>query len=470
MRRLRSALRAFRPWLASSVRRRAEKRLKALARSTNRARDAEVQLAWLSDKGALIDPRQRAGLDWLVRRLECASRPEEEAKALLETYRRVSAKLGAKLEVYQSHLRRADPNGSFANVLAILLREQLAVLKERLGEVRGPEDRQVAHEARIEAKRLRYLLEPLKGNPHADVRVSLKHLKRLQDVLGDLNDAFVLADEILTSAASAGAERAGLLHMAGRDGPLGFAALRRALGPNPRAGLLALDRLVRAHRDALLLLLEREVEGGGLYAASMAIEGVAAALENRAAGEREIDRRYLLSGLPPGTSGAPALEILEGWLVGEQVCESVRRVRGPDGERYYRTLRRRGSGLAEAEEELAKPVFEGLWPLTGGRRLERRRYRLLEAGIAWDIDSFADRALVLAVARLPAFASAAPPPEWLRPLVVRDVTDDSAYGAEALALGSPAGPAGSPVEKALKREETGLDEHIEPGPPSLLAS
>src|SRR6266702_3511109 len=50
LRRLRSVLRAFRPWLAGTVRRKHEKRLKRLGRGTNAARDAEVQLAWLSSE------------------------------------------------------------------------------------------------------------------------------------------------------------------------------------------------------------------------------------------------------------------------------------------------------------------------------------------------------------------------------------------------------------------------------------
>jgi CHAD domain-containing protein len=69
LRRLRSALRAFRSWLDGGVRSRHEERLKKIARSTNQARDAGVQLAWLRTKReALASGRQRAGLELLVER------------------------------------------------------------------------------------------------------------------------------------------------------------------------------------------------------------------------------------------------------------------------------------------------------------------------------------------------------------------------------------------------------------------
>src|SRR5690349_17491771 len=42
---------------------------------------------------------------------------------------------------------------------------------------------------------------------------------------------------------------------------------------------------------------------------------------------REIERKYLLRGLPPQTSGATALHIDQGYLPGERINERVRRTR-----------------------------------------------------------------------------------------------------------------------------------------------
>ncbi len=58
LRRLRSALRTFRPWLEDSVRPRQEKRLKKIARSTNEERDAEVQLA-VPPRASRVSRRRR---------------------------------------------------------------------------------------------------------------------------------------------------------------------------------------------------------------------------------------------------------------------------------------------------------------------------------------------------------------------------------------------------------------------------
>jgi CHAD domain-containing protein/CYTH domain-containing protein len=448
LRRLRTVVRAFRPWLEVSVRRREEKRLKKIARSTNGARDAEVQLAWLSERVRPLDRRETVGLDCLRERLEARMSPGDESRAaLLELYSRTSRKLGSRLETYESHLGRSDPNGTFGSVLAVLLREQLAVLKERLAAVKDPGDREDAHQARIEAKRLRYLLEPLRGDPHADVRLALRQLKNLQDVLGELNDVHVLADEVEACAADAAAQSARRLHAAARAGPLDSRAARAALGPSPRAGLLAVNRLVRSHCDALFQALEREVQSGGLDAVTAEVEAVATALEPPAGGDKEVERRYLLSGVPPAAAAAPAWDVALGLLPGERIRERVWRVRGPDGEHFYRSVRQ-GSGRrrTQAEEEVARDVFEALWPLTEGRRLAKSRHRLVDGEIAWEIDAFADRPMVLARVRLPAFASEVPPPPWLRPFLVREVTSDPAYRSGALASGAPAASTSAATE------------------------
>ena len=466
LRRLRTVVRAFRPWMEASVRRREERRLKKIARSTNGARDAEVQLSWLSERARPVGGRERAGLDCLRERLEGRLRPGEEGRTgLLDLYARTSRKLGARLSTYESHLGKADPDGSFGSVLAVLLREQLVVLREALSGAVDSEDQDVAHRARIEAKRLRYLLEPLRADPHAEVRAALRPLKRLQDVLGELHDAHVLGAEVESCAADSAAERARRLHAAARAGPLGARSARAALGPSPRAGLLALDRLVRSHQDALFQALRCEVEGESLAAVAREVEAVAAALEPSAAAGDEVERRYLLSALPPAAAAAPAWEVALGLMPGERIRERLCRVRGPDGERFYRSVRQ-GSGRrrAEAEEEVAPEVFEALWPLTEGRRLAKVRHRLADGEVAWEVDAFVDRPLVLARVRLPSFASEVPPPPWLSPFLVREVTREPAYRS-----GSLAGTGARPAEAVASIRRT-PDANGDPHPLPRLAS
>jgi CYTH domain-containing protein len=88
-----------------------------------------------------------------------------------------------------------------------------------------------------------------------------------------------------------------------------------------------------------------------------------------------------------------------------------------------------GSGVSrvEVEEACTRELFDGLWPLTRERRVRKRRYRVPDGALVWEVDEFTDRPLVLAEVELPAVDAAAEPPSWLAPYVVREVTDEAEY-------------------------------------------
>ena len=69
LRRLRSCLRAYRKFLRSTLKAKTETRLRRLARATNRSRDLEVHLAWLSEQRNRVAERDRQGVAWMVERL-----------------------------------------------------------------------------------------------------------------------------------------------------------------------------------------------------------------------------------------------------------------------------------------------------------------------------------------------------------------------------------------------------------------
>ena len=140
--------------------------------------------------------------------------------------------------------------------------------------------------------------------------------------------------------------------------------------------------------------------------------------------------------------GAEALEIEQGYLPGATVRERLRRAVGPRGATCTRTVKL-GTGLvrAEFEEEMPPSEFERLWPLTEGARLRKRRYRVPENELVWEIDEFLDRELWLAEVELPAADTEVVVPEWLEPWLEREVTDDPRYANVRIALTSrPAGP------------------------------
>jgi len=59
--------------------------------------------------------------------------------------------------------------------------------------------------------------------------------------------------------------------------------------------------------------------------------------------------------------------------------------------------------------------------------VRKRRYRVREGELRWEIDEFLDRDLVLAEVEIPSPDHPAEPPAWLRLRVVREVTQEAEY-------------------------------------------
>jgi adenylate cyclase len=100
-----------------------------------------------------------------------------------------------------------------------------------------------------------------------------------------------------------------------------------------------------------------------------------------------------------------------------------------------------GSGLDRGEEEAAisPEAFDALWPLTEGRRTEKRRYEIPHAGAIIELDEFGGELEGFILAEVEFDAKEASegfePPDWLG----REVTDDASYGNRSLAeRGRPA--------------------------------
>lgn len=149
----------------------------------------------------------------------------------------------------------------------------------------------------------------------------------------------------------------------------------------------------------------------------------------------EIERKFLLSGLPAMPPAVDVLEIDQGYLPGVRFVERLRRQRARDGRTsYYRTVKV-GTGVRriELEEETDPKTFEHLWQLTEGRRLRKRRYVVPTGDRYWEVDEFLDRDLVLAEMEIPTVDTEITIPEWLRPVFVRDVTGERDYSNRSLA-------------------------------------
>jgi hypothetical protein len=243
----------------------------------------------------------------------------------------------------------------------------------------------------------------------------VKELKRLQDLLGDLNDAHVATAALREARHAAEVERV----RAGDGGGIGL-----------RPGLLALELRARERADALFERLRDEVLAtGGEELLAPSLE-VAAALEARAVRGEPAggEARHLLLALPDGAVGWPGVDEEAGWLPGSGGREGFRVLRDGSGERHLREIAiGSGAGRSVAVDPVDTATFEAYWPLTEGRRFHRLR-RVDPSGSGWRVDEFLDRALVLAVG-----PAGTEPPAWVEPVLIRDVGAERAYRDDAIA-------------------------------------
>lgn len=155
----------------------------------------------------------------------------------------------------------------------------------------------------------------------------------------------------------------------------------------------------------------------------------------------EIERSYLLRAMPQLPPGAQVrtVRIRQGYLPddGRAGLEGrLREVIDDAGEcRHVHTIKH-GVGLVrtEVERAITAEEFNRHWPSTEGRRLAKTRYSVREGERTWEIDVFDSIDLVLAEVELPSADTVVELPPWLRPVVVREVTDEPAYRNAQIAL------------------------------------
>lgn len=263
VRRLRSLLRAYRPQLQEAVRGKDRRRLRDIQRATGGGREAEVALEWLTKQQRDLAPEHLAGLNWLsakllARRRECGHALDGEVR---EAFRSTVDRLEERLAIMRSekNLLSERPHVSFARTLANLTEAHATDLLVQLGQIARMDDADALHEARIMGKRLRYLLEPVRAYVN-DAQAVVKRSKRLQDVLGDLNDVHVLMEEIDRAFDDALEQKAGRIKESLARGDIDRA--RRDAWMSEWVGLVELhSRLENERRTLIAKLRDRWLEG-----------------------------------------------------------------------------------------------------------------------------------------------------------------------------------------------------------------
>ncbi len=168
----------------------------------------------------------------------------------------------------------------------------------------------------------------------------------------------------------------------------------------------------------------------------------------------EIERSFLLSGMPLlPREGVERLRLVQGYLpsaasppsqrfeAGAPLVEGrLRRIERSDGSTECRHTVKHGSGLVrtELERTISAEEFDLAWPSTAGRRLSKTRFRVRSGDVTWEIDRFDRLDLVLAEVELSSPDASPPPPAWLAPFIVREVTDEPAYRNFEIAMRSVA--------------------------------
>lgn len=190
IRRARTWLRAYHLYL--SVDKRLLKRLRSLARHTNAARDAEVMIEALQRFKGGLSTAQRTGMDELLARFE-----RDRQQAHDDVLQHVQERWPALARDLGYALKHEMPASSvdFSRASFELAAAADAELSQKLMAIGSLQDIEAIHQARIAAKRLRYLLEPFREEARG-VRDAVQRLAALQDATGELHDGHMLARKL----------------------------------------------------------------------------------------------------------------------------------------------------------------------------------------------------------------------------------------------------------------------------------
>jgi CHAD domain-containing protein len=258
LRRLRTTLRAYRPLLEDSVHGKPHKRLGEITEATNRVREAEVALEWLRPLATGMTPGERVALRWLIERID-ARRAKDLEHCLADTRRSFTAaarKLHKGLVAYRQTVQ-TEPSitdESFAGALRTAAVEQACELDQLLGAIQHTED-EAAHRARIAAKRLRYVVEPVRSTLAGGDEL-IARLKTIQDLLGELHDLQELEKVVRAAVSTAAAERAEQLLEATLTAPPPAGSPPRRRGR--QSGLVAIAKRIRAREADLFATLRKD--------------------------------------------------------------------------------------------------------------------------------------------------------------------------------------------------------------------
>lgn len=407
LRRLRAVLREHESALDGAIDRRTLRSLRALGQATNAVRDADVQRSWLDAEMEQLpaDARDEAMRLRAILDRGATRSTADVTRAFEKHLDPIVDRLLARLSTYVLMHRVGLPATPtpFARHLATRVERASVRLRRDLERVTSVESREAMHQVRIRLKRQRAMLAPFaKSRPALGAWYELA--TRGQDLLGAVRDADLLAERALKAK---------------------LPALHRALGAVALAHYEAFTLDWCARIDRVMKSLELAVVELRRDSAPATEAGV----------PLEIERKYLLTQVPPVAAAVAPTLIEQGWLPGTALRERLRRSTNPDGTIACWRNVKLGPAQArvEIDEGTSRELFDAMWPLTAAARVRKQRHVVRDEAYAWEIDVFLDRDLVLAEVELSGLDDRPALPEWLAPYVARDVTGEPAYFNSVLA-------------------------------------
>jgi CHAD domain-containing protein len=245
IRRLRSLLRAYHRWLGRVAGKKPRRRLRDLARATNAARDAHVLLTWLGTQKVSLEMEDQPGLAWMRKRLH--SRQSDFKRSCRGELTRDFARVTKLLRNRLAKMKVSE-EGRFRSAFGEVFAPTADEFRLRLAAIMGSGDYKNIHRTRIQVKRLRYLVEPLR-NMLEEARAVDQRLRKLQKLLGSLHDIQIIEAELAAAIEVAAAEKARRMHELAVEGET--RRLQQARRRDEGLGLLVLAGRARAQRDTL---------------------------------------------------------------------------------------------------------------------------------------------------------------------------------------------------------------------------
>jgi CHAD domain-containing protein/phosphohistidine phosphatase SixA len=226
-RRARSAVGQIKGVFDAPTTQRLKQDLVSLGTMTNRVRDLDVYLLHQADYRAKLPAEHREAIEPLFDLLQ-----RDRKQAFYRLKRKLRAKTYAELMIRWETFLNTEPSEpaletapNAARPLRQVAQKRLSKLSGRILEsghtlLAGEDDKQL-HQLRVDCKKLRYLLEFTSSLfPQSAVAPVIRHLRKLQDVLGHFHDDCVQQETLETyaehfHAAEAEATRQAIVYLIG---------------------------------------------------------------------------------------------------------------------------------------------------------------------------------------------------------------------------------------------------------------